>query len=91
MSSGGCCPFYYTNYLSPLGHELGFTDVPPDWYPRYYEYRMILQDFLFLMKTQDDLCTKCSGELTAADVDAVKSGVPVLYNRAAGLYAQIEP
>jgi hypothetical protein len=89
--SCGGCDFFYSNYLGALGQQPGFTDVPPGWYPRYYQYRMILQDFLFVVSPMSQNCSKCTGTLSPADAASIDAGVPKLYDRAVALFNSLQP
>jgi hypothetical protein len=50
-----------------------FTDIPADWYPAYYEYRVVLQNVLIATLPIAEVCAQGGGTISDETDQAIIS------------------
>lgn len=68
----------------------GFTNVPEDWYPFYYRYRVIIQEFLMAIDPITQVCLTNGGALSEETDQAILTWVENLKMRSEQLLAEVK-
>ncbi|MCA9961524.1 MAG: hypothetical protein KC443_20940 [Anaerolineales bacterium] len=85
----GNCGAYW-GYYGMWESQPGFTDVPDDWYPFYYRYRVITQEFLVAVDPITQVCLNNGGSISEETDQAILTWVENLKFRSEQLITEVQ-
>jgi hypothetical protein len=86
----GDCSFYFWKYYSQWEAQPAFSDVPANWYPLYYQYRVSLDNVGSATRPISDICLKRGGTLPEETDRLILATTQASIDTLAQLYAQAQ-
>ncbi len=89
--SGISCSTFRPLWIDTVVGQVAFTEVPPEWYGVYYEYRVIVNDIVLTVQPMQPPCdTSGGGTITGEQVQAILAGLENAVPRAQDLNRRVQ-
>ena len=85
------CGTFRPLWIDTVVGQVAFTEVPPEWYGVYYEYRVIVNDIVLTVQPMQPPCdTSGGGTITGEQVQAILAGLENAVPRAQDLNRRVQ-